>query len=188
MATAARLRVNIAGVDAQAVRKLALYYGRGAAAAAATSGGGVAAQAGEQEEAASFPLDGSAQTPRTVVQALAGAPEIQWELWGLTSDIQPEQRQLLHSSAQALIMVCSGPDEAYLWAAEFRVVQTSAPIVLVLQSGAPGDSFTGFDTTNLAGIYYFDASNGHGVDEIFEAVACALLSSPAQATKRCNVQ
>ena len=188
MATAARLRVNIAGVDAQAVRKLAFYYGRGAAAAAATSGGGVAAQqAGEQEEAASFPLDGSAQTPRTVVQALAGVPEIQWELWDLTSDIQPEQRQLLHSSAQALIMVCSGPDEANLWAAEFRVVHTSAPIVLVLQSGAPGDSFTGFDTTNLAGIYYFDASNGHGVDEIFEAVACAVLS-PAQATKRCNVQ
>ena len=169
-----KLRVNVAGADAQAVRKLALYYGRGAVAAEQIA------------QAASLPLDGQAQTPRKVVKALAGAPEIQWELWDLTFDMQPKQRQLLHPSAQALIMVCSHLDEANLWVTEFRAVHASAPIVLVLQAGAPGGSFTKFDTTSVVGTYYFDASNGRGADEIFEAIACAVLSP--QATKRCVVQ
>jgi hypothetical protein len=167
-----KLRVNIAGADAQTVRKLALYYGRGVSA--------------DSVQAANWPLDGSAQTPRKMVKSLAGAPEVQWELWDLTTDIPPETRKILHPLAQALIMICAGPDEANGWVAEFRAVNTSAPIALVLLSGASGDSFSGFDTTTAVGVYYFDEFNGRGVDAIFEAVACAVLA-PA-AGKRCLIQ
>lgn len=88
-----RCRVNIVGQDALTIRKLALFYGNVVGAA-------------QMDERASLPLDGGAQTPHRFVETL---PEVNWELWDVTGDIEPQKRSLLHRLAQALIIVCDEP-------------------------------------------------------------------------------